>query len=371
MIIRWGYKTLATQKAATLAGIAGIAFSFLLALFFAAVWKGEIEQIVAYPKKLDPDLWVMQNGVANMHMASSFIWDWKADAIKRMPEVEQVTGFLYINTVIQLKDSALFGFVVGLPEKDSRAGPWKISHGRNLQADDEIIIPAPMRSIFHVPLGGLVRIVDRDYKVVGFSEGTYSSANPIFFVMQNQLEDSLSTSGMLSYLLIDAQPNVDIVALQQKITEKIEKVSVVTQSEFVSNDSNMAKQMGAETILIMTIICSVLAALIVGYVSYTLTLKKKKEIAIIKAIGGKEEQLVFVLLMQSIMLVFMAYFLALMSLLLISAVMPWLAPQISMSISLSLMFVPAALILVIAIIGSLYPAIKLVRLDPASAYSNG
>lgn len=371
MILRWGYKTLTMQKTATLASIMGISFSFLLALFFAAVWQGETQQIVAYPKQMNPDLWVMQDGVVNMHMASSFVWEWKGDALAKIPEIKQVTGFLYLNTVIQVGDSKLFGFVVGLTDPDSRAGPWELSDGRSLKYPDEIIVPDTMKFIFGLGMGGYVRIVDKDYRVVGFSKGTYSAANPVFFVLKDNLQDSLSSTGTLSYYLIDAKPGVDINVLRKTIMSHIDHVNVVTQAEFIANDYEMATQMGAETILIMTLICSTLAALIIAYACYSLAIKKCKELAIIKAMGGKDHQLITVVVLQSISVTLLAYGLAIAFLLLLGLVMPWLAPQITIVLSLSLLLKPAPFALIIAIIGSIYPALKLIRLDPAIAYKNG
>lgn len=371
MILRWGFRTLVTQKGATLGSIIGISFSFLLALFFAAVWQGETDQIVAYPKKLEPDLWVMQNGVSNMHMAMSFLWDWKADAIAKMPEVDRVTPFLYLNSVVQVKEHKIFGFVVGLFSQNSRAGPWSISRGRYLQSADEIIVPDPMASIYDVQLGDTVRVVDQDYRVVGFAKGVYSSANPVFFVLKEQLEKSLSSAGTLSYLMVDLKPDADIEAVRRKIMNEIDKVNAITNQQFIDNDSAMAKQMGAETILIMTMICSALAALIIGYSSYTLAVKKRKEIAIIKAVGGKNRQLLLTLMSQSVAVTVLAYVLALLLLMATEYVVPIVAPQITMRLSWPLLLQPAALAIVISVAGSLYPAIKIIRLDPAIAYQNG
>jgi putative ABC transport system permease protein len=371
MMLRWGFRTLIMQKGATLGSIAGLALSFLLALFFAAVWQGETDQIVAYPQKLKPDLWVMQKGVSNMHMVTSFLWDWKAEVIEQMPEVDRVTPFLYLNTVVVVKEHKIFGFVVGLFSKDSPAGPWSISRGRHLRSVDEIVVPEPMASIYDVQLGDTVLVVDRDYRVVGFSKGVYSSANPVFFVLREQLQNSLSSAGTHSYLLVDTGPETDVEALRRKIIREIDKVNVLTNEQFIANDYAMAKQMGAETILIMTLICGGLAALIIGYSSYTLVLRKRKEIAIIKAVGGKSGHLLVTLILQSIVVTVIAYGLALLLLITFDYAAETLAPQITLQLSRSLVLQPAVLAIGVAVAGSLYPAIKLIKLDPATAYQEG
>ena len=188
--------------------------------------------------------------------------------------------------------------------------------------------------------------MDRDYRVVGFSSGTYS------------------------YLLVDAKPGTDINALRDKIMANVDKVNALTHAEFIANDFAMARQMGAETILIMTLICSGLAALIIGYSCYSLVLKKKKEIAIIKAVGARTPQLLITIVLQSLTVTLLAYLLALL-LLLIQQMLPVLAPQITLRLSWSLLLQPVGYAIVVAIAGSSYPALQMMRLAPAIAYKNG
>jgi putative ABC transport system ATP-binding protein len=63
---QWAWKSLMGQRAGSLGGACGIAAAFVLVIFFDAVWKGESEQIVAYPREMDADVWVMQKGVSNL-----------------------------------------------------------------------------------------------------------------------------------------------------------------------------------------------------------------------------------------------------------------------------------------------------------------
>ena len=121
----------------------------------------------------------------------------------------------------------------------------------------------------------------------------------------------------------------------------------------------------------MTLICSTLAALIIGYACYSLAIKKRKELAIIKAVGARDYQLVIVVLLQSIAVTLLAYLLAINFLVLLSVAMPLIAPQITVALTPSLILKPVPLAFVIAVIGSVYPAIKLISLDPALAYKNG
>jgi len=182
-MLTWAWKTLFSQRGSFIGSALGVASAFILVLFFEAVWHGESEQVIAYPSHLKPDVWVMQSGVANMHMAMSFVWDWKADRIAQIPGVKKVTPITYLSTVIAANQQELFAFVVGLkPEAEERAGPWAMSAGRKLEHRNEAIIPDVLSEITGVKIGDKIRITDKSFTVVGLSSGTYSSANAVLFV---------------------------------------------------------------------------------------------------------------------------------------------------------------------------------------------
>lgn len=82
-MLRWAWKSLIIEPWYLLTSVSAIGGAFALVLFFEAVFAGESRQIVAYVRHSNADVWVMQRGVSNMHMATSFIWDWKADSIAR------------------------------------------------------------------------------------------------------------------------------------------------------------------------------------------------------------------------------------------------------------------------------------------------
>lgn len=370
MIWLWGYKTLRHNIASTLASICGISVSFFLALFFAAVWSGETKQIVAYPKSLDADLWVMQDGVNNMHMASSYLWDWKADAIRKIKGVARVTGFVYVNTSVKINQAKLFAFVVGLETGDSTAANVHLVAGRKILAEDEIILPSQTQSLYGVSLHDRVQVIDQDYKVVGFSAGLYSSANPVFFVLKPRLQKSLSADGTLSYLIVKTGNSDEVNQVKDRILSNVDNLNVLTNDEFIENDRDMASQMGADTILIMMLICSALSTILIGFSSYSMVDRKRKEIAIIKAIGGTQRLLSVVLLVQALVIALFGYFIAVVLLLILSFILPIVAPQIILALSYDLLVTPLPYVLGIALLGASYPMIKILKLDPALAYAS-
>lgn len=369
-MFRWAWKSLFDQPGSLLGSTLGIASAFILVLFFEAVFHGESERIIAYPQKMAPDIWVMQTGVRNMHMAVSYVWEWKADKIAAMPGVERVTPILYLSTIVNAGENDLFAFLVGLLPDDDRAGPWKIVTGRNIQQPGEAVIPDVFAKLAGVDIGGTIKLTDKPLKVVGLSAETYSAANSIIFIPFSDLEDITSSTGTYSYLLVDAKPGVNTSQLAAQINDEVEKVSVLLHEEFIQNDFAMAKQMGVEIIFMMTVICSILAALIVGFTAYSLVMRKRHELAIVKALGVNRSSILTSVVFQSGVMTLLGYLIAVGFALLFMPHISALVPQVTLIVSSGAVIQIGLVAMLVAIAGAMIPAFMVFRFDPAIAFQS-
>jgi len=367
-MLRWAWKTLISQQGWLFSSALSIASVFILVIFFDAVFRGESEQIIAYPSHMQPDVWVMQRGVSNMHMASSFVWDWKADKIARMPGVKRVTPILYLMTVVNAGGQESFSFIVGLLPDNYRAGPWKIVAGRQVKNTGEAVIPDVLSRLTGVGIGDRITLTDKSFTVVGLSADTYSSANAIIFTAFSDLEDILSSTGTYSFLLVDAKEGVDAKLLANQIRRDIDKVNALTHEEFIENDFAMAMQMGVEILFMMTAISSILAALIVGFTSYSLVTRKRRELAIAKALGIRNSSILISIVFQSCLLTLFGFILAIGFSLLVIPNIPTLVPQLTLVVSINSIARIGLVAIVVAITGALIPAYKVSRLDPATVF---
>jgi len=227
-MFKWSWKSLLNQRGHLLGSSLGIASAFILVIFFDSVWRGESVQVVAYPDNMKPDVWVMQSGVGNMHMAMSFILDWKAKKIAKLDGIKKVTPILYTSSVITVNNKEMFAFIVGLLPDAKRAGPWKMAAGRKIQNPGEVLIPDVLSKIGNIKIGDSLKIIDKTFTIVGLTKGTFSSANTVLFIPFSNLDDILSSSGTYSYLLVDAKEGIDAKKLAHKIMNEVEKVNALT-----------------------------------------------------------------------------------------------------------------------------------------------
>lgn len=368
-MLRWTLKTLLQQRSSLWGGAAGVASAFVLVIIFDAVFTGESEQIVSYVRHTDADIWVMQQGVSNMHMTSSFVWDWKADKVAAVEGVSQVTPILYLNTVLKAGGRNWFSYVVGLQSGSTRGGPWALAAGRGDPKPGEAVVPSVLAKTAGIGVGDTILITDETFAVVGLSKGTFSMANSVTFVAFSDLEAILSAVGTVSYLLVDAAPGVDLQALATHIEQNVDKVKAMPRDEFIDSDYEMAMQMGVEIIALMSVIGSALAAMIIAFTAYSYVSRKRKELAILKALGVRNAAIYGSVVMQTSLITIVGFLLAVAFAYGVMPVISTVVPQVTLVVTLTAVMRLGALAILITIAASLLPAYLVARVDPMTAFA--
>jgi len=347
---------------------AGVAASLVLVVVLEAAFVGESNQIVGYIRHMKPDVWVLQKGVTNMHMATTFVWDWKVERVAQVPGVRAATPILYMNSVVKAGGRNWFAYIVGLKPGSTRAGPWAMAAGRAIPQDGEIVLPEVVAQLTGVRLGDEAKIADRRFRVVGFSRGTFSMANSIAFVSFSDLEELLSTSGTVSFVLVDARPGEDPVALARRIEQDVEKVTAVPQERFVHNDFQIAILMGVQIVFFMTVIGAALAVLIVGFAAYSQVARRRRELAIAKAMGVGNRAIYAAVVVQSGIVSGLALVIALLAVSVLVPALSALVPMITLSVTPESLLRVGAIAVGVALVASIFPAYQVARVDPMSAF---
>jgi putative ABC transport system permease protein len=361
-------KTLIYEPLHVVASVCAVAGAFALVIFFEAVFAGESKQIVAYLRHSDADVWVMQKGISNMHMATSFIWDWKADKVGEVEGVARVTPILYLNTVMRAGERNWFSFIVGLEEGNPRAGPWTSVEGKNLPGPGEAIVPTVLARLADLKLGDDVSIAGRRFSIVGLSEGTFSMANSIAFVTLSDLAEIMSTFGTMSYFLVDAEPGIDPAVLAERIRSEVEKVNAVPLQEFIDYDWALAMQMGLEIIGLMTVIGGALAVLLIGFTVFSHISRREQELAVMKALGVRNREVLWSVLVQTCWIAMLGFFLAISLVLVAVPLTATFVPQVTLEITLAALARVGLIALVATFVATIVPLRRVMRVDPASAF---
>jgi len=364
----WSLKTLFAEPARLIVSALAVAVSFILVIFFSAVFEGEAEKMVVYLEEMEADVWVMQKGVSNMHMASSMVWDWKADKIEKLPGVKEISAILYLNGPVKIGGKDWFSYVIGISPEYPRTGPWTMAQGESMPGPGEAVVPDVISKLTGVQIGDEITMIDRPLRIVGFSKGSFSMASAVVFVSREDLGDLLDGTDQYSYIMVYAEPGLEAQALVENIKEEVNKVNALTSEEFIASDWQLAVQMGAEIIRMMTMLGTLLATLIVAFTAYSLIARKKHELAIAKALGFGNGQIYLAALSQSVVVTVLGLLFALLISFTLLAWLPSVAPQINLAVRPHQFSSIAMVTLPVAILASLSAARTVVRVDPMSVF---
>ncbi len=369
-MLRWALRSLVSRPLAFGVGVAAAASALLLVMFYEAVWAGEGENIIAYPLNAGADVWVMQRGVTNMHMATSYISDYKVRQIRGLPGVASAEPILYLNTVVEAGARQWFAYVVGLDPPAERTGPWDMAAGKRVPAPGEAVVPDVFGDVTGLELGSPLRIVDHEFEIVGLSRGTFSMANSVIFVTRQDVEDIMSSLDIVSFVLVTAGEGVSPDALASRIEDGIEKVEALPTGQFLENDRQLALQMGVETVALMTFVCSILAVLLIGFTVYSQVARQRRELAVAKALGVRNSSLYASVCLQAAVLGVSSVALAAILAVVLMPIVTSAIPMVTLKLTAVSVFRTAIVGVVIAVLASLIPAWRIARLDPMSAFQS-
>ncbi|MFQ5471079.1 MAG: FtsX-like permease family protein [Gammaproteobacteria bacterium] len=156
----------------------------------------------------------------------------------------------------------------------------------------------------------------------------------------------LEGKDQFSYIMVYAEPGVSPQLLVTRIKDEVDKVNAITNEIFIENDRDLAIQMGAEIIRMMTIVGALLATLIVAFTAYSLIARKKPELAIAKALGFRNGQIYIAAFCQSGVVTGLGLLFALFISFTLLAWLPSIAPQINLAVRLH-QFIPIAVMMIL------------------------
>lgn len=367
-MIRLAFRNLFQNKARLVISVGGVALALLLILSLDAVFTGVERQVTAYIENSGADIWVSQEDVFNMHMASSSLPDSVARKIKFVPGVDSATPIHYLTNNVVAGDERNLAYIIGLPEGTEFGGPWSISSGRSLPAEGEVIINRNVAGKSGIALGDEVEILGEEFEVVGFSEGTSSLVNSVAFISMKDFENMRGSYDTISFLLVKVSDGESPQVVAARIEAQVRDVTAQTRDEFSAQERKVIKDMSTDVITIMNLIGFLIGLAVMALTVYTSTLSRRKEYGMLKAIGARNRDLYFTVLAQAILSVTLGFLFGLTITFLLSLTIPYLGSSLVLEVSRVSLLKVSSVSLVIAAISAMLPIRQIAGLDPAMVF---
>src|SRR5581483_2678823 len=180
--------------------VGGVALAVILTLLLNGFLAGMYTQITAYLENAPGSIVIAQDGVNNLLGATSLLPAGAAVAVKS-EGAENVVPILSQFIILELHEKKQPAYLIGYDPKIG-GGPWRLAAGREPRSEREVVFDRILAQRHGIALGESLEILDRDFTVVGLSDGTSSWMTSFIFVRKVAAENLLRARDASSFLLV-------------------------------------------------------------------------------------------------------------------------------------------------------------------------
>ena len=361
-------KNLLAEKTRLVLSVLGVALAVLLMLVMAGLFVGTTRQVTTYIDHSRNAVWVMQPGVSQMFKAVSWLPADGRERLLGLPEVATAEPILGLPSDFVHNGSHTAYFVVGYDLASGVGGPWSLSEGRNVGQSGEVVLDRILAKKNGIRLGDTVEIVDEDFTVVGLSDQTAAATNYYTFISLPDAARLLRADNRVSYFLVQPKPGYSDEQLAGAIQAGVPGMDALTSPRFAENSRDIIVKMIGRPLKTMIAIAALVGVVLVGLTVWALTSEQMADFGVLRALGVRPNQLWRAVLGQAGVIAAVGY--------LIGAAIAYSAQlllgdrmgDVTIAITPTMLAVVAMGTALMAGLGSILPARRVSKIDPAIAF---
>jgi len=278
--------------------IFGVALAVMLILVLKGFLTGMNRQITSYIDNSPGSIILAQEDVVNLLGATSLLPAGIVQKAETIRGVDEAIPILSQFVILDLHEKKQPAYMIGYDPKQG-GGPWELASGREPRSKREIVFDRIFADRHNLKLGDQVEVMDKDFTIVGLSNGTTSWMTSYFFVRKKDAEELLLAPEATSFLLITISNRADQDGILQKLND-ISDVNALTKKKMAANDLKLFAKVFSAPLKLMVGISFLVGTMIVGLIIYTATVERQREYGVIKAIGAKNRFLYQIVVTQAL-----------------------------------------------------------------------
>ena len=368
-MLKLAWRNLTNEPTRMAISVTGIALALVLILVIAGIFAGSEEFAVAYIKNEPAPIWLMQSGVANMHMSSSYIAPELIIEAEQIEGIKDITGVLYTGGNLESGEDSILGYIIGVNPQAEIGGPWKLVEGRQNPQRGEIVIDAELAKRLGVELGDEVNLFNTAHKIIGLSRGNFGIGSSLAFINKQALSEWMAVPpDASSFALVRPDVGIDADALAARMQSELPDLNVMQQAEFAASDIDLIRQMGVDIIRAMNLIAYIVGLLVIGLTIYTATLERSREYGMLKALGANNSRLAVVVLSQALISAALGILFGAGLAYGVAALITRISPDMLILIDPEYVLNQIPILTLVTGIAALLPASRIANLDPMIAF---
>ncbi len=370
------YRQLAYEPFRTFLTGAVIASALAVILLLEGFQSGLLIQLKNVALNRGADLIVTQTGVSNFTASRSLLPQVSRQEIEAIDGVVEAYPITMVPVIYEqqgYRKTPVF-FVV----YDVGGGPSKIKTGRTAEKPREIVIDESLAVLYDLNVGDPFIIADFEFRISGIAEQASALFTAFTFIKYDDMIDfffdsdlvgDISNLPLLSFLLLELQSGADRDAVAAAIEAAEPDGDVFTPEQLARNDMEMGRTLFGPVMGVLIGAGYIIALLVVGMIMFAAVHARLRNLGVMKALGFSNRFLVKGMILESLLMVLLAFPVALLlaqigSWFIETSVPLYLVPVMETAPLLRTFF--AALVL--AVIGAYLPYRLIAKLDPAIVF---
>ncbi|MCC7208986.1 MAG: ABC transporter permease [Anaerolineae bacterium] len=179
-------------------------------------------------------------------------------------------------------------------------GPWSLESGRNIQAEDEVVLDKELAKESGLNLGAEVEILGQPFTVVGLSRETSSWIGNYVFVSRATAEALLSLSGSTSFYALRLPSGRALVDAANALEANVEGIRAAAPTTFAASARRSVGSVLDASINALLGIAVIVGIAVMGLTVYTAVMGRMREYGALKAIGSNNRQLTWLVLREAL-----------------------------------------------------------------------
>lgn len=279
--------------------IGGVAFSVMLILVLLGLYRGWDEKLTEYVTTVDADLWVVQNGAADMFHSPSIITDATTDRVRATAGVTDLAKLYGVRVGFDLNGKEAHTMIMGYDTTRGVGGPKKVVEGKSTPERGDIIIDEVFAFKEDLAVNDELTILDKTFRIAGISTGGNLVSFQYAFMTQDDAAELLKMPGLTNYLLLDLKNANDADEIITTLEEQNPDIMVLTKPEFGVKNERLITETFLPIIQVLVGIGFIVGLVVISLTIYTATIEKAREYGVIKAIGARNRHLYRIIFEQS------------------------------------------------------------------------
>lgn len=316
-----------------------------------------------------------QAGVSNFLATRSTIPQLTRAAVEEVEgvaEANPITGFWVIYGPEGNK------FPLLLLVYDTLGGPPNIIEGHGIEDGRELVIDLGLAKRFHLRPGDPMLISEFEFRVAGITQGSSALFSTFAYVsydglidllIESEIAPDISTFPMVSFLLTQLQLGADRAAVIQRIEQQVPEVDVFTPQQLAQQDRQLGKELFGPIMGVLISLSYIIGMLVIGLIIYSDVSARRRSFGVLKALGFRLSHISRGVLLQTLLLVSLAFPIGILLAWLAAQAIEWNMPvykvQVLEIIGLWKTFIG---VMFMAALGSLLPLRLIARTDPMLAF---